>query len=189
VPTCRVAPVLISPGDEGPSHVYSIEVVRFRYVERDEPVVVSGENRRFCLVGRGAKGNRTRTHSGPPGGWLGTSEALTPYRTGGAQQLNLSPMQEIFRSRQIRNRAVIPAGNAERVRVLSVDQPVADVIPRIGAETVEPARCNQRTPCIAIGLVQSRDHPPVGQIAQSQSAALATRILEIERLPAALALK
>jgi len=57
--------------------------------------------------------------------------------------------------------------------MLDPDHPVADIMLRIGTETVEPARGGQRMPRSGIRLMQSGDHLLVGQIAQPQSAALA----------------
>src|SRR5712675_3761829 len=95
-------------------------------------------------------------------------------------------MREIIRQRQIGNHAVMTAGRAKGLRMISRDQPVADAIRDIGAIAVVGCRLRQRAPAFAFGM-ERRDDLALRHIAEAQPAALAARILEIERLPAVLA--
>ena len=81
-------------------------------------------------------------------------------------------------------------GNWCNRRVCSVggDEPVADVMGGVGAETVGPAWFGQRAPGIALRL-QGRERVRLRQLAKFMRTALADRVLEREQLPAMLALK
>src|SRR6195256_5214256 len=95
-------------------------------------------------------------------------------------------MREVIRQRQIGNHAVMAAGRAKGLRVIRRDQPVADAVLDIGAVAVAGSRLRQCAPDSAIRRKRSHDLA-LRQIAQAQPAALAARVLEIERLPAVLA--
>src|SRR4030081_1875264 len=95
-------------------------------------------------------------------------------------------MREIIRQRQIGNHAVMAAGRAKGLRVIRRDQPVADAVLDIGAVAMAGSRLRQCAPDSAIRRKRSHDLA-LRQIAQAQPAALAARVLEIERLPAVLA--
>jgi hypothetical protein len=71
--------------------------------------------------------------------------------------------------------------------VISAYQPVAHVVSRIPAKSIQSLRNSQRTPKFAAGCVHGRDCLRIGQIRQAQPALLALRVFEIERLPAILA--
>jgi hypothetical protein len=55
-------------------------------------------------------------------------------------KLDLSPMQQIFRSGEIGDSAIVPTRHAERVPMLDSYQPIADIVPGIGAEPIQPIR-------------------------------------------------
>src|SRR5262245_12086767 len=97
-------------------------------------------------------------------------------------------MREIVGIAEIRDGAVVAAGRAKVFGVIGDEKPVADVVLRVGAKTVSTLRHRQRGPQ-PVGLLQCRDNLALGHIAQSQPATCAGGVLEIERLPAVLALE
>jgi hypothetical protein len=72
--------------------------------------------------------------------------------------------------------------------MVAADEPIADIVLRIGAEAIKRLRHRERTPQ-AVCFTQRGDDLLVRQIPQAQPTALARRILEIKRLPAILAFK
>jgi hypothetical protein len=103
-------------------------------------------------------------------------------------ELDLAPMQQVLRNCEIRDGAVMAAGGTEYFGMIAADEPIAHIIARIGAKAKKRLRHGERAPQ-AVRFLQSGHHLLLRQIAQAQPAALARRILEIERLPAILAFK
>ncbi len=66
--------------------------------------------------------------------------------------LEALPAQQVLRRAEVRDRAVVAAGPAERIRVVRRHQPVAGLVRGIGAEAVDLLRCGQRAPAIAVLL-------------------------------------
>ncbi len=95
-------------------------------------------------------------------------------------------MQQVIRKAEIGDGAVVTAGGAERLGLISRHQPVADAIFGIGAEAVALAGRRERAP-EAVDRFEGGDDRLFRQVAQPQPAALAAPILEIERLAAVLA--
>jgi hypothetical protein len=103
---------------------------------------------------------------------------------GGFQAL---PEQEVLGCIEVGYRPVEKAGAAECVRAVGPYQPVAGAVDGIGAEAESFIGGGQRTPAVAGLGRQGTQHGSIGQIAQNVSAALATRVLEVEQLAAVLA--
>jgi hypothetical protein len=82
----------------------------------------------------------------------------------------------------------VAAGQAIAAGLLVGDEPVAGVVLRVGAEAEAASRGGERLPG-ALLLLQRRHLLDRRQIAEPPAAALAAGVLEIERLPAALALE
>jgi hypothetical protein len=100
----------------------------------------------------------------------------------------LTPGQQVLRLREVRNGAVVTAGDAVRVRPVGRHEPVARVVGGVGAKAVRTARLRERAPCVAFRL-KGRERVRFRQIAESVRTALARRVLEVEKLPAMLALE
>src|SRR6516225_9331138 len=103
-------------------------------------------------------------------------------------ELDLAPMEEIFRVCDVGDSAIMPAGRAKHFPLLARNEPVADIMASIGAKAIKPVRRRQRMPR-TVCFPQGGNDLLFRQIAQPQPAALARRILEIERLTAILAFK
>ncbi len=104
----------------------------------------------------------------------------TPLR-----RFELTPAGEVLGLRQIRHHPVVPAGAAELRVVLGRDQPVAGIVPRIGAEANEAGGLRAGAPD-AVGSFERGHRERVREIAEPPPAAFAEPVLEIERLPAGL---
>ena len=104
---------------------------------------MSGEDRRSCLARRG----REEVERQPIGVFraLSQRQAKLQHRIEKAVlgKLDLSPMQQVFRSGEIGDSAIVPTRHAERVPMLDSYQPIADIVPGIGAEPIQPIRTSQ----------------------------------------------
>ncbi len=121
--------------------------VGFRQRDRHHPIVVSGHHFGAGRMGRiGQKLERQ-----PVGGVFGAGlERQLPAQEAIEQpmlgELDVAPGGKVRWLRDIGNRIVVPAGDAETIRAFGGGKPIADVIVRVGAETALSAVARQRRP-------------------------------------------
>jgi hypothetical protein len=101
--------------------------------------------------------------------------------------LETPPAQQVIGRSEIRDRSVVAAGPAERRPAVRWHQPVAGVVPGIGAELEQGLGSGERAPAPAIRPGQRTQHRGFRQITQDVSAALAPRVFEVQQLTAILA--
>src|SRR5262245_12708871 len=101
---------------------------------------------------------------------------------------DLAPVHEILGISEIGDGAVMAAGRTKNLAIVGGHEPVADIVFGVGAEAIALPLRRERTPH-AIGRFHCSDDLLLRQITQPQTAALALRILEVERLSAILALE
>ncbi len=164
--------------------------VRFRHVERDEAARMAGHDRR--LVPFAVRRPRQEI-KGEPVRILGSrrERQAQPQQRVEKAMLGVfdpAPMHEILSVGEIGDGAIVAARGAKNLGILGSHQPIADVVPGIGAEAISLALGCKRAPK-TVGLFQCGDDFLLWQIAEPQPAALALRILEIEQLPAVLTLE
>lgn len=99
----------------------------------------------------------------------------------------LAPGAESPGIAEVRDDAVVPAARAIAVGRIGVEQPIAGIERRVGAESVGLAVTN-RPPPLAIGLDRA-EHECRRQVAEPVVAALALVVLEIKDLATMLALE
>ena len=104
-------------------------------------------------------------------------------------EFDVPPSCEMRGLRDVGNRVVVPAGDAEPVPPFGRRQPVASVIIRIGAEAARATVSRQGRPAFAArGLERGHDFE-LGNIGEPMAAAPAGSILEINDVVANLAAK
>ena len=107
----------------------ALGIVGLRQIDGDEAVVVPGQDRRCAAAARwiGEEIERQRRPDPRPGGQR-QPKAQQRVEQPVLGELDLAPVRQVFRQREIGDGAVVAAGGAETVRLVSGHQPVADVV-------------------------------------------------------------
>ena len=170
----------------GPSPL-ELDVVGLGQRHRDQPVVVAGHHPgRLIVSGVGQKIEGKATRLILAFGRVRQAQFEQRVEQPVLGDLELAPALEIAGDREVRDRAVVPAGDTV-VGVLACRHlPVAGAMDDVGTRSIDRAPGGEGVPFGAVELECAED-AQIGQEPQRPSAALAGRVLEIEHLAAVLA--
>jgi len=162
---------------------------RVRLGERDgdDPIVVAGDH----LGPRGRRVGQELEHE-PVLRVLGLGlQAQLPAQEAVEEavlgQLEVAPGFKVPRRRRVRDRVVVPAGEAEGVIGAGRGQPVAGVLPSVGAEEARRAFAGKRRPVRIAHRLERREGLQFRQVAERVSAPAAGPVLEIDDVVSSLA--
>ena len=169
-----------------PALTLTLGIVRLGQADRDLAALVAGHHR--CAVRQWRREEVERQSALRvlvPGRQRETKPQQRVKQTM-LGDFDLAPICCVLDQRQIRNHPVVAARRAELIRTVRGNEPVADLLLRIGAVADTAGRVRHR-PQAVLALLQ-RGHGFLGrQIAEPQPAAFAAGVLKIKRLPAVLA--